>query len=142
MKRSLMLSLIIVAVLGINTYGTSPTDHSFLVGTWWNFDPAGDIVAFLIHEDQIGNLYIYALGNCVPSPCPWGWVPCIDYSDDIDSTLANGFMAFYDFEWKETWMMGRQLEYPRYNILEVTAFHFYFDSRFDRWDYGIFIRID
>lgn len=143
MKRSLILSLIVVAVLGIPTYGVNPTDHSFLIGTWVNVSPSPSMVAFIIYEDQSGDLVINAYGNCVPYYCNWGVVPCIDYSSDIGSNLSTGFMSFYDFGWKETWITATQFVYPRYNVLEVMSFHFYVppDNRYDRWGYGLFIRI-
>jgi len=146
--HSLILTLIIVTVLGIPTYGDSPTDHSFLIGTWVNIDlSSGGIAAFAIYEDQAGDLMIYTLGQCTPY-CEWGSVPCIDYSGDVGSNLATGFMAFYEFGqpsvWLETWMAATQLDIPgsNYKILEVTHFNFFFDSRYDYWMSEIFVRIN
>ena len=144
MKRSLILTLIVVAVLAIPTFGVNPSDHSFLIGTWVNINPAGGMVAFIIYEDQSGDLVINAFGQCFPTYCNWGVVPCLDYSSDIGSNLATGFMSFYDFVWKETWIMATQFVYPRLNVLEVMDFHLYLppDSRYDRWGYGMYLRIN
>jgi len=149
MKRSIILSLIVAAVLAIPTYGVSPTDHSFLIGTWVNIDylTTGSIPAFVIYEGQDRNLVINAFGQCTPTWCNWGVVPCIDYSDDpYDSTLATGFMAFYDFVWKETWVIGTRLDIPgsNFKLMQVLDFHFYLppDPRIDWWNSDIFVRIN
>jgi len=147
MKRSIILTLIVVAVLGIPTYGTSPTDHSFLIGTWLNIDylTTGSIPAFIIYEDQDRNLVINAFGQCSPSWCNWGVVPCIDYADDpYNSDLSTGFMAFYDFGWKETWVTGTRIYHREYKIMQVIDFHFYLppDTRIDWWNSDLFVRIN
>lgn len=143
MKRSLILSLVVAVVLGIPTYADSPPDHSFLLGLWVNINyPSGSIPYFYIYLDQNRELVINTWGQCTPTPCDWGSVPCIDYSDDIGNPLATGFMAFYDFGWKETWMAGTQFDYPEFPLLEVFDFHFYFDPRYDRWNSDIYIRVD
>ncbi len=144
MKRSLILSLIVVAVLGIPTFGASPTDHSFLIGTWLNIDylTTGGIPAFIIDEDQDLNLVINAFGACTPNWCNWGIVPCIDYATTSGSNLATGFMAFYDKGYAETWIAATQIYHREYKILYVSHFTFFFDYRYDYWGTGIFLRIN
>ena len=143
MKRCFILSLILVAVSGIHTYGDSPTDHSFLIGTWANIDQSsGGLAFFFIYEDQYRDLVIHTYGQCSPY-CDWGIVPCIDYAGDPGSNLATGFMAFYDFGWKETWMAATRFDYPEWDILQVAHFHFYFDDpRYDFWMNEICIKLD
>ena len=122
---------------------TPAKDRSFLIGTWVNIDQlSGGIAAFAIFEDQDQNLLIYTLGQCTPSPCVWGIVPCIDYSDNPGSNLSTGFMAFYDFALKETWMAATRIDYPDFPLLQVTDFNFFFDSRYDYWNSDVFIRIN
>jgi hypothetical protein len=110
-----------------------------------NITDAGDAMwFFFIYEDQNRDLVINCFAHCGGSYCDWGVVPCIDYSDDIGNPLSTGFMAFYDFEWKETWVAATQYDYPKFPLLDVFDFHFYHppDGRFDRWDQGIYLRID
>ena len=121
----------------------APKDRSFLIGTWVNIDQlSGGIAAFAIFEDQADDLFIYTLGQCTPSPCVWGVVPCIDYSDDIGSNLSTGFMAFYDLGYVETWIAATRLDYPEFPLLQVTDFNFFFDSRYDYWNSDVFVRIN
>jgi hypothetical protein len=146
MKHSLVLSLIAVAMLASTAYSVSPTDHSFLLGTWVNLDSGtGGLLAFMIYEDGAGGLLIYSLGACSP-PCQWGSVPCIPYASSIGSNLATGFTALYDFGWLQTQMAATQLVIPgtKYGVLQVTDFDFFIppDTRTDYWSPGYFLRMD
>jgi hypothetical protein len=145
MKRSLILSLIVVAMLASSAYSVPPAYNSFLIGTWVNLSPSGGLIAFMIYEDQAGDLLIYSLGDCSP-PCVWGSVPCIPYASSVGGRTATGFTALYDFGWKELQMAGTQLVIPgtNYAVLQVTCFSFYFppDTRTDYWSSGYFLRMD
>jgi hypothetical protein len=141
MKHSALLALMVMAVLGVPTYGTVLLDNSFLVGTWVNICPyqtTGSIAAFVIAQDPNGSLYMFTLARGEPLPCLWGWTPCLPHSSDPKGELATGFEAHYDLVWKQTWILSERLPHPLYNVMRVVEI----SSFNDHWPVSTFVRID
>src|SRR5579871_353978 len=77
-----------------------------LVGTWTNVDPSTrGIVKAMIAVSGTGiNVHLY--GACSPTPCDWGTVHGLTYSNNVSGASAVAFSAMYNFGFKQTIVTG------------------------------------
>jgi hypothetical protein len=83
--------------------GVSPKN---LVGTWVNCDRATRGLVKVIIGNRRGTLTVHAFGACHPTPCDWKKVKGLAYAENVSSSKAVAFSAFYKFSFKETIITG------------------------------------
>jgi hypothetical protein len=106
----------------------SPID---LLGTWVNMDShTGGIVKLIL--GFAGALRVHAYGACHPTPCDWGTVNGLTYSNGVSSSRAVAFSAIYQFSFKSTIVTGKLQS----GMLIVEVFNHFTDAsgRFDYYD--------
>ena len=97
---------------------------SALVGSWVNTDKATPGILRLVLSNKEGLFIVQAFGACSPVACDWGEVEGALYSNSVDSELAVGFKAFYDFGFVETMLAA----YLNKRILVVDTYNTFKDG--------------
>lgn len=77
-----------------------------LVGTWVNCDKATRGLVKVMIAASGAAITVHAFGACSPTPCDWGSVAGIAYSDAVGAAQAIAFSARYKFSFKETIVAG------------------------------------
>jgi hypothetical protein len=92
-----------------------------LVGTWVNVDPntRGIVKAMIAVAGSGINLHLF--GACSPTPCDWGTVHGQVYANSVSTTSAVAFSALYNFNFKQTIVVGH-LDGPRLTIETLDTF--------------------
>jgi hypothetical protein len=99
-------------------------DASPLVGTWINMDVSSRGIVKVILSGEKGALKVQTFGACSPSPCDWGEVKGVIYSIGVDSNMAVGFEAVYDFGFMETMLAA----YLNKRLLVVDSYNTFKDG--------------
>lgn len=77
-----------------------------LLGRWLNCDKdTGGLVRVSLGSRR-GALTVHPLGACTPTPCDWGTVKGLAYSESVSSVDAVAFTATFKFSFKETIITG------------------------------------
>ena len=95
-----------------------------LVGRWVNTDKGTRGIVQLVLSAKDGLLIVQAFGACSPIACDWGEVEGAVYSSGVDSELAVGFKASYDFQFMETMLAA----YLNKRILVVDSYNTFKDG--------------
>jgi hypothetical protein len=96
-----------LAMFACTAYASSPA-HTSLVGTWHNVDKhTRSIVKIIIADDGAGGITVHGFGACEPTPCDWGAVPGVVYSDSVSDSEGKYFTAIYHFGFETTILTGR-----------------------------------
>jgi hypothetical protein len=103
---------------------TGAVNPAPLVGTWLNTDKASPGIVKLILSARDGALVVRAFGACKPSPCDWGEVDGLVYSDGVDSNEGMAFTASYRFGFLETILAV----YLKSGILVLDSFNAFKDD--------------
>ncbi len=80
-----------------------------LVGTWVNCDHQTRGMVRLMIAASGPEITVHGFGACSPTPCDWGTVTGLVYSDNVTSTPAVAFTAVYTFNFKQTTIVGKLL---------------------------------
>ena len=75
-------------------------------GTWVNCDRKTRGLVRVVLGSRGGTLMVQVFGACTPTPCDWGVVKGLAYSDSVSSTEAVAFSATYKFGFKTTIVTG------------------------------------
>jgi hypothetical protein len=97
---------------------------SALVGNWVNTDKASRGIVRLVLSSPDGDFRVQAFGAGSPTPCDWGEVVGEVYADGVNSELAVGFKAFYNFQFMETMLAA----YLNKRILVVDSYNTFKDG--------------
>jgi hypothetical protein len=111
-------------LLRVNSESEIIVDASPLVGAWTNMDVSSRGVVKVILSSEKGALKVQAFGACSPSPCDWGAVKGAIYSIGVDSNMAVGFEAVYDFGFMETMLAA----YLNKRLLVVDSYNTFKDG--------------
>jgi len=111
-------------LLRVNSESKIIVDASPLVGAWTNMDISSRGVVKVILSSEKGALKVQAFGACSPSPCDWGEVKGAIYSIGVDSNIAVGFEAVYDFGFMETMLAA----YLNKRLLVVDSYNTFKDG--------------
>ena len=77
-----------------------------LMGRWRNCDKdTGGLVRVDLGSRR-GILTVHPFGACHPTPCDWGTVKGLAYSESVSDVNAVAFTAFFDPGFKETIVTG------------------------------------
>ena len=101
-----------------------------LVGTWVNCDHQTRGIVRLMIAASGPAITLHGFGACSPNPCDWGTVNGLVYADNVTATPAVGFTAVYNFNFKQTTVVGRLLN----GALFVETFD-HFTDKSGRADY-------
>jgi hypothetical protein len=101
-----------------------------LLGKWLNCDnKTGSLVRVELGSRR-GILTVHPFGACTPTPCDWGAVKGLAYSESVSSIDAVAFTAIFKFSFKETIVTGHLCE----GCLLVETYNHFTDSS-GRCDY-------
>jgi hypothetical protein len=94
-------------ILGITTPHASIVASAVpLVGTWMNVDHATRSLVRVMIAANGNEITVHGFGACVPTPCDWGQVGGLVYSDNVATAPGVAFTATYTFGFKVTNMVG------------------------------------
>ena len=101
-----------------------------ILGTWINCDHHTRGLVRLMITAAGNEVMIHGFGACSPTPCDWGAVNGLIYSDNVTATPAVAFTAVYTFAFKQTTVIGHLLN----GALIVETFD-HFTDKSGRADY-------
>lgn len=104
--------------------GAVSIDPSPLTGTWLNFHGGSGGIIKLDLASQGRRLLVRVYGACQTSPCEWGEVEGGLFAADVDSSMAVGFKAFYNFEFMEVLLAA----YLNTRLLVVDSYNTFKDG--------------
>jgi len=81
-----------------------------LVGTWINCDHATRGLVRLMIAAKGNEITLHGFGACTPTPCDWGQANGMVYSASVAEAPAVAFTATYNFNFKQTVVVGHLLE--------------------------------
>ena len=77
-----------------------------LLGTWSNCDQTTRGLVRIVIAASGAGISVHAFGACVLTPCDWGPVPGLVYAENVSSSVAVAFSAYYKFSFKDTIVVG------------------------------------
>jgi hypothetical protein len=77
-----------------------------LIGKWENCNKSTRGIVRVELGASGTTLTVHVFGACTPTPCDWGVVRGLAYSENVSSADAVAFSANYKFSFKETIVTG------------------------------------
>ena len=90
-------------MIGIEPSSVEVQSAASFVGTWVNTNPnARGMIKFVITKNRLRGYMFHGYGKCSPTPCDWGSVPLVLYSNSVSSLNDIAGTSKYNFTFKNT----------------------------------------